>query len=702
MNAVDIRAGVKVNLDALRTQLAERIALLLLGASAFAAWLCIPQQPFPALPFVSLVLLIALMYAVWRLLHTNSAMGRYSLVIGLNLFFLAGLVVYDIPWLPFAGMLLTFSAAMLVRYAEFPTAALTIVATCILGLGLDRPYPLAGFAILIGFSTIFARLVIGTVYMALEWESMARQNSDHLLSEIRTHRAQLSETVKSLNLAYELQSRTQAELIRAKKFAEEARRLKERFAANISHELRTPLNLIFGFSQVMYQTPEVYGDIAWPNKLRRDISQIYRNSSHLLDMIDDVLDLSRVESAAFALNVEPTPLQPLLEEVAGIAQDMFQNSAVEFRLDLAPTLPTLDIDRTRVRQVLLNLLNNARRFTETGYVSLSARVATTEVIITVKDTGIGITPEQHRHIFEEFYQADSSLRRRGNGAGLGLTISKKFVEAHEGRIWVESQPGNGATFFVSLPTHSYFGRFKEPISADTGSRLPLLVLDADPITLQQLQHSLGTFEVIAMISYEKLIASLQQYYPCVILWNQLSQGLLTQDVIAQTGVAIIACSLPTRALSMDWPSHVHRLSKPVEVENLTQLLRDYPNARRVLLVDEDAGFVQLLERMIESTMVTCVVEHAYDGESALELIHENTPDLLLLNPMMADLTGFQLLDAIGGDERLKTIPIILLGAEAVGDAAGARHAGHFTVHCPPGLYTKDMLRLIHTVATELL
>src|SRR5690606_12808113 len=202
-----------------------------------------------------------------------------------------------------------------------------------------------------------------------------------------------------LNQALELQRRTQQELVRARNAADEARRSKERFAANISHELRTPLNLVLGFSEVMYKTPEVYGQIVWPPKLRRDISQIYRNSRHLIEMIDDILDLSRVEIAGFALNTEPTPLAPLIADVAEIAADMFRNHPARFVVEVEDDLPTLELDRTRFRQVLLNLLNNARRFTESGEVKLSARQTAQELIVEVSDTGIGVAPEKLPHIF---------------------------------------------------------------------------------------------------------------------------------------------------------------------------------------------------------------------------------------------------------------------------------------------------------------
>jgi len=158
-----------------------------------------------------------------------------------------------------------------------------------------------------------------------------------------------------LELSYSLQRRLQDELIAARNEANTARQMKERFAANISHELRTPLNLILGFSDVMYVTPEAYGDFTWPPKLRRDIYQIHRSSKHLLEMIDDILDLSRQDMIDFTLHREATPLEALLRHTAEIVIDLFQDPAVRLEVVLAPDLPELEIDRTRIRQVVINL-----------------------------------------------------------------------------------------------------------------------------------------------------------------------------------------------------------------------------------------------------------------------------------------------------------------------------------------------------------
>src|SRR5262249_19228822 len=178
-----------------------------------------------------------------------------------------------------------------------------------------------------------------TLFTAIHWYRAMQVRGQKLLEETRDHRAELSQTLKSLEVAYETQKHIQLELIWARKQAENSRRLKEQFAANISHELRTPLNLILGFSDMMYRSPEVYGDMAWPPLLRRDVHEIYRSSQHLLALIDDILDLSRFEMTGFNLALEAVPLEPLLQETIEIARSLVRGRPVSLKLEVSPNLP---------------------------------------------------------------------------------------------------------------------------------------------------------------------------------------------------------------------------------------------------------------------------------------------------------------------------------------------------------------------------
>jgi signal transduction histidine kinase len=201
----------------------------------------------------------------------------------------------------------------------------------------------------------------------------------------------------------------------------------------------------------MHLTPEVYGHVSFPPKLQRDIYQVHRNSRHLLEMIDDVLDLSHIEMSQFSLSFETTNLNQFLNDTVDMVSNLFGGKSVKFIVNIAENLPEVEIDRTRIRQVLINLLNNAHRFTSAGNVTFSVECRDDEVVFTVADTGLGIAKDKMQLIFEEFYQVDYSLSRAHGGAGLGLPISKRFIEAHHGHLQVTSEVGKGSIFTFTLP-----------------------------------------------------------------------------------------------------------------------------------------------------------------------------------------------------------------------------------------------------------
>lgn len=692
---------IEQNRDALRAQLAHQVALFLIASCGLAMWLCVPANPFPVVAFGLFALLFIVGWVVIRMLHTRPALGRYVLVASLSLALTASLALFDAPYLPFAGVLLVFTCAVLMRHSEIGVVALLIATAAVLTLGSERAYPLPELTVVLLCAGVVAWMLVGTLYMALEWESMSRQRSDQLLSEIRDHRAQLSQTVKSLNQAYELQRRMQQELIWARNAADEARRSKDRFAANISHELRTPLNLILGFSEVMYKTPEVYGEILWPTKLRRDITQIYRNSRHLIAMIDDILDLSRVEIASFALNTEATPLEPLIRDVAEIATDMFRGHRAKLVVEADASLPTLELDRTRIRQVLLNLLNNARRFTEHGTVRLSARQSAQEVILEVSDTGIGVAPEKLLHLFDEFYQVDSSLRRSRSGAGLGLSISKKFVEAHGGRIWVESEQGQGTTFSVALPT----GRAALPTLADYRPRLhgdvrpTVAVVDSERVVIDWLARALQGFDVQAL-DVAALPVELERIAPRAVFVNTATHSPDTVAAVQVSGVPAIEFAVQLEPSPVVDRAPVARLPKPISSEQLLREIDNFGEVRQVLVVDDDVGFTQLIQRMVEASHLPVVVQQAFSGQEGLATMRQMPPDLVLLDIVMPDMNGHEVLDIMTHDPMLKLIPVLLL-TEDTFVVTGPEVRGPVTVRNVEGWHFGELLKLLRAITFAL-
>jgi signal transduction histidine kinase len=236
------------------------------------------------------------------------------------------------------------------------------------------------------------------------------------------------------------------ELARAKEVAEQANDLKTKFLANMSHELRTPLNAILNFTRFL--SKERYGTLS---VRQLELQQrVLANADHLLGLINDILDLSKIEAGRIELFYEETDLLPLLHGVMATAVGLTKDKGLDLELDVADGLPYAHIDKVRIRQVLLNLLSNAAKFTNQGSITVRAAIVSDMIQITVQDTGIGIAPEHQALIFEEFQQIQSDQQREYQGTGLGLPISKRLIEIHGGRLWVESQPGAGAAFIFTL------------------------------------------------------------------------------------------------------------------------------------------------------------------------------------------------------------------------------------------------------------
>ncbi|MBK8029165.1 MAG: HAMP domain-containing histidine kinase [Anaerolineae bacterium] len=237
----------------------------------------------------------------------------------------------------------------------------------------------------------------------------------------------------------------------ARKDVERANNVKSAFLASMSHELRTPLNAIINFSKFLKK------GIPGPLTEEQDqlIGNIADSGQHLLNLINDVLDMSKIESGSLKLYIEPeVDMRDIIETALRYTGSMIGDKTVELQKELPETLPKLNGDRKRLLQILLNILSNAYKFTEQGHVKISARSENEKIVIAVSDTGPGIATEDYKDVFTAFKQTTSGLRQGGSGTGLGMPISQKLVEAHQGRIWFESVVGSGTTFFVELPVQS--------------------------------------------------------------------------------------------------------------------------------------------------------------------------------------------------------------------------------------------------------
>ncbi len=687
-------------MDDLRGRLVQRLALLVIGVGQMFVLFYESSRSFP-LPAIGFwLLLTGLGLGSLSLSGRAPRLARHLLVWGLTAVLLYAMIYLPATWLPFVGVLLIFCQAMLVQGSEFISGTLLAGTAVYLAVVENYPYPLAGVLTNLILAVMIAWLTIRALYTALDWLSKTQRRAEQLLDITRSQQAELRSTVKSLQITNELRLQAERELLIANKQARESQRMKEQFAANISHEFRTPLSIILGFSEVMYLSPEVYGGLSWPPKLYRDVSQIYRNSRHLMSMIDDILDLSHFEMTGFTLTKQPTELEPLLQETLGMVADLFRNDAVTLKAEIEPDLPLLELDRTRMRQVFLNLLNNACRFTEKGTVCLRAFRQDGEVRIQVVDTGPGIPEEQLARIFTEFYQVDYSLSRKHGGTGLGLAICQRFVQAHDGRIWVDSVMGEGSTFTVALAAEEttpggqlYRTRDLEARASDRPA--PVLVVDPDPAVTSLVQRHLTDYEVIPLAGGTDLEAQVATHHPVAVVWN-VTPGDTPPAPALSMPVPVITCSLPSRTWMADAFGALACLTKPINFEQLNQYI-DTLGVENLLVVDDNSGICQLVERGLTARSDAVTVRVAYDGESGLSAMHQQPPDLLLLDLIMPGLSGRQLFDIMQEDEVLAEIPVILLTATDFISEQFVGQNSQLTIHRSQMLQPLELLHCIQPI-----
>ncbi len=701
-----VEPGSRVFLEDLRSQLTDRLAIFLMASSALLLWLSMIQRPFLLVFFALLAALLTLGIATRSLLSSSPVAARHLLVWGLCAGLVIAMYLFPDTWLPFIGLPLTFVGALLVSGGGLATAGIVAAAAVWLATTLERAYTTPGIVIVLAVAVVVAWLAVRTVYTALEWAYTMQQRADGLLEVARDRQGELNRVLKSLDMANTLLRRTQGELVGARKHAEEAQLMKEQFAANISHELRTPLNLILGFSEVMYLSPETYGPMQWPPKLRRSVHQIYHNSRHLSQMIDDILDLSRFEIAGYTLNRETTPLSQLLMETVTMVSDMFAGSPVRLETDIPDNLPALILDRTRIRQVLLNLLRNAHRFTEQGYVRVSARVESDQITISVSDTGPGIPADKQSRIFEEFYQADTSLRRKHGGVGLGLAISKRFVEAHGGRIGVESHDGAGSTFFFTLPLIADPVLVASPHMEDQAeksaplTRPTLMVVEQDSTVVSLIRRNIEEMDVVQIEDASGVEEKVKLYHPHAVIFN-LPPGEHADMARLALPVPVIECSLPSQSWVASRLAVRSCLTKPVSASQLLHEVERVGNVHNVLVIDDERGFCQLVTAMLQEPAPDLHVRHAYDGVEGLRSMHARKPDLVFLDLVMPEMDGLRVLETMRSQPQLADVPVVLVTATSYVADTLSQIGKQLTVRRADGLSTAEVLRCLHALAALL-
>lgn len=490
-------------------------------------------------------------------------------------------------------------------------------------------------------------------------------------------------------------------LRRARDKAVEANEAKSRFLANVSHELRTPLNAIIGYSELVAEDLETLGEGA----LVSDVKKVGSAGKHLLSLINEVLDLSKVEAGEMQIYVEDVDLAQLVGEVADTMSPLIDDSENRLRLELTDAPATMRVDEMKLRQILINLLSNATKFTDDGLIRVNVFGETRQeqdwVVFEVIDRGIGIAEDKLDQLFEAFKQADDSTTRRFGGTGLGLTICRHFSQLMGGDIGVESQPGEGSTFRVTLPVDvaAVMGADQDvgdhkggdergddgddrapsesPSDGAAGSqksKLPtVLVIDDDPTVHRLMERFLERegFQVATSGGGPQALEQVRQVEPDIITldvlmpdvdgWNILEQLKSSQDLADIPVVMLTIINDRNLGFSLGATDY---LSKPVDPQRLVKVLSTHlsdDSERPILIVEDDDATRAVLESQLIRSGWT--VQMACDGKDALEQLNGDLrPAAVLLDLMMPRMDGFELLDRLRSQGDFEDMPIIVVSA----------------------------------------
>lgn len=637
---------------------------------------------YAALPFLFVAVV------AWILESCVEHLARPFIIVALNLG--VGLLGWalQMPELLVALAVVTALAAALLGV---PVAAVNAAAETLALIVLARWLPPSTFVpvTILLIWTLWGVMVI--VYHPVDqlgaWLWRYFQHARQLTLQAREDRMQFAQSLEDYKHASRQLALAGERATALRQAAEEAQRAKAQFVSRVSHELRAPLNIIIGLVGLMVENPALYAE-ELPPELHRDLNIVHRNCRYLTNLVNDVLDLSRTEAGRMRLHPELASMADIVESTLDIVRPLADKKGLRLRADLPDDLPRVYCDPVRIRQVILNLVSNAVRFTEAGSVSVSVTVDSHRLVVRVSDTGPGIPPEDVERIFEPFYQTDQRREHTGASSGLGLSISKALIQRHGGRIWLASEFGRGTSFFFDLPLapaqlpraragHKIVAdwvwrerafRTDRTVRAEELVRPRWLVVDETGGLRTHLARYTDVVEFVETASVAEAAEELARYAAHGLLLNAATPGNLLDGVqqarekIAE--VPIIGCDIAPPLQSVQEMGAQGYLVKPVTGQDLETVFEAVERpVRRVLVADDEAESVRVLAETLRARDPALEIVTAHDGDEVLTTARQHPPDVFLLDVVMPQMDGWQTLRAIRGSDALAETPVFFVSAQ---------------------------------------